>query len=1177
MELQGFKSFANRISLEFQPGINAIVGPNGSGKSNIVDAVRWALGEQSIKTLRGYKLEDVIFAGSSKRKPLGMAEVAITLDNSDNLIPLDYSEICFMRRTFRSGESEFYLNKTSCRLKDIQEILMDSGIGKDGYSIISQGQIDDILTCRPEERRAMLEETAGIAKYKLRKKEAEARLAETVNNVSRIDDIISEISSQLKPLAVQKDAALKYKELSLLLTNTEISLLVLQLEDREKRLAHIREKLDSKEKAILQLSSIIESLKTNLDDYKNRQNSIESDYEKAQKNFYEVSGKIKDLQKDFEMLSADKNRTLNENNKLLSDIRNQETLITAFKETFKEKSCELAKKADDINDTLEKLNTSENRLTEINSKITEVQYSISNFQGSIMQLLNDISEKRSTISNLTGTKSNFENRLKQIRDERKEIENTNKKILDKITDIESRRTQLEQTKTNLKKEIEHLENILKNLTENRNINVNAKTKKQQELVTLTAQEKTLAEIYDNYEDYQYGVKNLLLALKSKRYNDSRIHGTIADAISVDEQYEVAIETALGYAMQDIICENEESAKDAIEYLKKHGLGRATFLPLSVLKPRFLEPYESKIVLEDDKVLPAIELIKFDDKYYPALAFLLGRVLVAKTFEDALIAAKRCHFSLKIVTIQGEILSPGGSITGGSQNKSKFLLTRKRKLAEDRQKISKLNLELEKLDSIIITLNNKILDTQKQITEKNEHLNSIESEIATLNDELREKQLIFQERIKRKEQLEAEIFSINKKIQEITDEILLLENEIKNVDSQNLSGQDAVKQLQNELAELNKLRDDLSAQVTELKVKVASYNQEKINIEENLDAINDRINNCYTEIDKYRKKIGENDKLLLNINKEIDTCKKELKSFDAQCSDLQKLLESLARQKDEIKHQINNAQNKLNQAEREYAQGEKFLQNNKIEEAKILTELLQIKNELFERYNVSDPEVGEYDYESADKLKERLSSLKREIELLGPVNLKAIEDYENIKARYDFLKSQRDDLVKAKLDLDSLINEINSNMEAMLLETIEKVNREFNKVFSELFDGGSAELIIEGDANVLECGIELNVQPPGKRLQNISLLSGGEKALSAIALLFALLNIKSTPFCILDEIEAALDDANIARFTRYLKKSSANTQFIVITHRKPTMEIADALYGITMEDDATSKLLAVKVG
>lgn len=1178
IELHGFKSFADRIILELQPGINAIVGPNGSGKSNIIDAIRWVLGEQSVRSLRGAKLEDVIFSGSDKKRPMGMAEVALTIDNSEHLIPLEYSEISFIRRAFRSGESEFYLNRTPCRLKDIQDLLIDSGVGKDGYSIIGQGRIDEILTCKPEERRVIFEEAAGIMKYRGRKKEAEKRLEETVDNISRVDDVIYEISSQLEPLALQKETALKYKVLTSEFMELDVNILLIDLQGKEKRLNQIEENKQENERLLEELNKLKQSAKEQIVEYETKLGSNEEEYERIQRTFYTINSQRKDMEKDLELAINEKKRIKNEQEQLIKDIEQKEERIITEQNALRLKSNNLEEKIKTINRIELEVDENEKRLTLLDDEINRKEKYIESIKGDVIDLLNYASEKRNAISGLNTMKLNLQKRLQQITNEEQQINEVNSKTSHEIADIETqtnqleslckeRETKIEETKKNLERKVLELQNKEKILI-----------RKQQELNTLVSRRNALKEIIDSYEGYQFGVKNLLISLKDKKYIDSEIYGTIADIITVKQQYEVAIETALGGAMQNVICENEQNAKNAIDYLKKYDYGRVTFLPLSTVKPRYLRHDEVYLSSMKGYISTAIELIDYDKKFFPVLAYLLGRVIVAKSIDDAIAIANKCGFSFKIVTIEGDIINPGGSITGGSYKQSNFLLSRKRQLVDYELAIEKHKNELAEMKNLIEILNIEIERMQKSIKDNTDIIYATKSELIALKKQLEEKHRILNERCQRKNQLLEEKGQIESELNGIISQVSALETDIGSIDTKSISNQAKVKELQQQIDEDKKKRNKLTNDITNLKIDLASHKQEEISYKQSLQTIEENIKLQVREIEALKEKLKINKSLTINTEDKIAKYESEIVDFKNKEKGYDALIELLKNDKTEFKNAIHTAQFNLSKIERDINRIEKKLHDRNIQEATIKIEINQIKNELYTNYRLTDSQALEMKKElgTLEEMRKKLADIKREVESLGPVNMQAIEDYDKLKKRYDFLNTQRNDLITAKDNLDNIIEQITKTMEELLLSSIKKVNEEFNIVFSELFEGGKAELIIEENGSILNCGIEINAQPPGKKLQKLSLLSGGERALTAIALLFSILNTKATPFCVLDEIEAALDDANIERFTKYLKKVSEHTQFIIITHRKSTMGVADALYGISMEETAVSKVLAVKM-
>lgn len=1179
IEIHGFKSFAHRIELDFRPGINAIVGPNGSGKSNIIDAIRWVLGEQSIKTLRGSKLEDVIFTGSNLKKPMGMAEVAITLDNSDRLIPLDYSEVSFIRRAFRSGESEFYINKTLCRLKDIQELLVDTGIGKDGYSIISQGRIDEMLAYRPEERRLIFEEAAGIMKHKVRKNEAEKRLEETMDNIARIDDILGEIEYQLGPLAIQKDTALKYMDISEDYRELEVNMLLMGYKNKEKKLRQVKDIILEKQSILDDTNRQLEVLNTTLLDYKTQAEEYEKIYEDFQGQLFSTRSQRKDYQKETDWIENEKTRLIKENQGNIERIYSEEKKIREIKNTLNVKIQELEQKIKDINQLEIEIEEKEKKLQFIQNNADKREKLIESLKGDVIDLLNYASQKRNIISSLNTMKQNLDNRLKQIERDELQIDEANEKTSREIRCIEEEIKGLENSISDTQKEVENLRNEIKIKTIEAEKGQKHENDTQQDLSTAVSRLKALKEISDNFEGFQFGVKNLLLAIKDGAYTDPGIYGTVADVITVKQKYELAIETALGGSLQNIICDSEENAKQAIDYLKRSDLGRVTFLPLTAIRSRSLSSSEKFVLDLAGCLSTAVDLVTYDKRYHPAIANLLGRVLVADCLDNAVVIARKSGFAFKIVTLRGEVLNPGGSITGGSQKRSYFILSRKRQLSEGKDKIDKLNEQLEKIKQENYILK-ELIDEKKEVIEsKVNFLYDAKGQIIALDKQREEKQNLLEERFDRRKQLEVEKQQILSETREIISEISTVENDIGDLDTKNVSSQSKVKELQVLMVEDKQKIENLSKIITEKKVMLASNRQEEITLKQNIQTLEENQMDKTKEIKDLRDKIKENEDELLTIEEKIINNRKKIEALLNKEKELERNIEDLREKKDAIKNDGEKKQTQLNKLTVDRRSLEKTLHKSNIEENTMSIKLSQIVDRLLEKYSLTIEEAKklERDLGSLEDIKDRLSKLHKELESLGPVNLKAIEDYENLKKRYDFLKTQRDDLIEGKDKLDSLVQGITKTMEEILFSAIQEINKEFKKVFTEMFGGGKAELIIDDEKGILECGIDINAQPPGKKLQSLSLLSGGERALTAIALLFAILNTKATPFCILDEIEAALDDANIDRFTQYLKKVSKHTQCIIITHRKRTMEVADALYGIAMEETAISKVLSVKIG
>lgn len=1178
IELQGFKSFADRIDIEFQPGINAVVGPNGSGKSNITDAIRWVLGEQSIKTLRGSKLEDVIFSGSQKRKPMGMAEVSIVLDNSDHMLPLEYSEVCITRRAFRSGESEFYLNKVPCRLKDIQELFMDTGIGKDGYSIISQGEVDEFLMARPEERRLIFEETAGIMKHRARKREAEKKLEETMANLSRVDDLLAEIKSQLDLLFSQRMKALEYKRLTERQKLLEVNLHLLEIEEIREKLAQVESELQKKSKALFQIKDKKALLEDELVHIKEEWAEKQSECERLQSEFFQKNAEKNEIEKEKKWQSERLQQ-------LKDSLGDMEKKLDALKEKLLDAQGNLCSKVEklegkvkELNEVESNLRQKEKELASLDHEIKEKQAAVESLKGDVIDLLNSASEVKNTIASLNAMKNNMQKRLQQIEEDLKRINEAKTLTSKELEAIENKLSDLKNTLSSLNEKIEFEQKLLSQ----KNREYGEKSKLLQEKIILLNQLKSrykaLEEINQSYEGYQLGVKNLLSHLKAGKVCLKGIYGTVADIIKVDRTLETAIEAALGGALQNVVCDSEQDAKEAIEYLKQNNLGRVTFLPLTSVKPRALSPHEEWVLSAPGCVGIACELVEYDRKFSPVLLHLLGRVIVAEDIDKALEIARNTDFGIKIVTLEGEIINPGGSITGGSLKRSSLLLSRKREFEEIKENLRQVEGEISELKNAISRIEKALRTSQESIDTMSKSIYSCNQDIASLEKEKAEKNGLIRERLERQRILELEKKQIEEELKEIELEISKVEQNKNSLEKQNRERQLKVESLEREIKERERLKEGLENEINNLRAILNDVRQEKLglkyqiqNLEQNLSEWQKQQNEIIQNLNSVRAAIG-------TTESKIQELQNRLEENAEKQANLQNALNEVKSQKEKLDGKLESLQKKITGLERAEKREQNAIAELRINETSLRVHMENLEAILMEKYSMSLRDALELkeDLGSGEKIKQELFAVKKNIEELGPVNLSAIEDYENLKARYDFMKSQRDDLLQAKMKLDDLIKDLTRTMEEMFLNTFRKVQAEFKKVFVELFGGGKAELVLEDEVNPLESGIEVIVQPPGKKLQSLSLLSGGERALTAIAILFSILNIKATPFCVLDEIEAALDDANIDRFTRYLKKIAERTQVIIITHRKGTMEVADALYGVTMEETAVSKLVTVKL-
>ena len=1178
VEIQGFKSFADKTTIEITDGTTAIVGPNGSGKSNIADAIRWVLGEQSVKNLRGNKMEDVIFAGTSKRRALGYSEVTIAFDNKDGEIPLEYAEIEITRRMFRSGESEYYINKNSCRLKDIRELFMDTGIGKDGYSIIGQGRIDEILSNRPEDRRNIFEEAAGIVKYKTRKVEAERKLEKTQGNLLRIKDIIYELTNRLDSLEIEANKASIFTELYNKLKKLEINIYLKDIrkiegqikeisaekEDLEKKLsAKLEEKIEIEGKFnILKLE--IEELDNSIEISRNNNLSLTKELENNQNQLKIIEEKEKYYNRDLE-------RLIEEKELLERRIREFEATRLKIQADISVASKEYDKILDDFDKKSIELEISQ-------KKLKEIEKDIDTEKNNMIRIYNNSSDKKSELNSIISFNENVEKRIGQLKKDIEFMNTRRKESLEKHNDYtkseDDINTELSNLKDRLKKfkdeEVKYNDSLNQvNEMFNRN-NVKLQTK----LSSL----KILRNMENDYEGYFKGVKSVLKQSKENPRLNRGFIGIVADLIKVDEKFERAIEISLGSNIQNVVTKTEEDAKNIIEYLRDNKLGRVTCLPLNVIKGNTIE-----IDPKDKEVFNiyglGYELIKFSKEYDGIFKFLLGRTIIIENMDYGIKFANKYNHSYRIVTLLGEVLNPGGSITGGSYGDSGISIISRR------SKIEKLNKEIEEIKNSQVKL-------EGEKAAYIEELVALRKETIETEEMIKEKEYRLIELKNLKESNSLELERLDKSIKKSIDEIDTLKNEIRSYKDRIDSLTSLINDYENEI-EINKEK---------IKSLTISYNEEKLEIEEkskvvtdlkiSLNSIDNRINTLNENYKKINADIRESSDELTEREEAIITNSENIESITKAREDLffnmqvleEKVkiskaeLDNLIIKKSEIMKSFYNEQNRLIELNNIVNQTEKSINQLEVKLARNSVQLDNYHKKLYDEYELNYNEALEYetDLENMKNAIVETRRLKGEIKELGNVNLGAIEEYKNVKSRLEFILKQQNDLIEAKDSLNKVIKDMENKMRNQFITNFKEINKNFQEIFKTLFNGGHAELIIENEEDLLESGIEINAQPPGKKLQSLTLLSGGEKSLTAVALLFAILKLKPSPFCILDEIDAALDEANISRYTNYLKNFDKDTQFVIITHRKTTMEIADVLYGVAMEEEGISKIISVKL-
>ncbi len=1174
IEVQGFKSFANKIMFQFHNGITGIVGPNGSGKSNVADAVRWVLGEQRVKQLRGASMQDVIFSGTENRKPLSYAYVAITLDNADHQLAIDFDEVTVARRIYRSGESEYLINGSPCRLKDVNELFYDTGIGKEGYSIIGQGQIDKILSGKPEERRELFDEAAGIVKFKRRKAAAQTKLENEKQNLIRVNDILSELEKQVGPLERQSEVAKVYLRKKEELKTLDINVFLLENKRLREQLEQVEEKYNLANAELKDTNGKYEGIKEEYEQIQAEIESLEEAIEQARSTVTDtglmrgkLEGEMNVLKEQINSAKGSEAHLTNRRNALEEEIsakkKDKETILTEKGETDIQVQ-EIAATAE----------AEKAKLDEIQAKIEELNNAIEAGKNTIIGELN----QRATIKSKMGR---FDTMMEQVNIRRAEL---NSRLLRAKSD-EAERAE------NLKKLEEHFAEVteeLRKMTEqvagtelelgNIREALSKKDAKLRETQSAYHMEKSkleaLSNLTERYEGYGGSVKKVM----EQKEKNPGIVGVVADIIKVEKKYETAIETALGGNIQNIVTDDEETAKKMIRFLKENRLGRATFLPLtSINKPQEFKNPEA--LSEKGVIGMADELGRIEERYRNVAKAMLGRIVVVDNVDNAVKIARKFDYGIRMVTLEGELLVPGGAISGGAFKNNSNLLGRRREIEE-------LEKNTKKLLAAIDQMNRDIDDTKTNRNRMRMELEALKTEIQRQSIEQNTARLnIEQARERMDEEVEAEASlkleekEIESRIFEIRNDKESIQQELAGSEELEKSTQEQIAGFQKELEDARRLETEAAAHVSDWEMRVEKMRQTQGFKQTNVDRIDEEISRSQAELDEILEALEKNSVEVEHKKQNIAEIEKTIEaSYDAQNESESMLKESVARREELNAKQKNFFQSREEMAEKKAALDKEVFRLNTQKEK--LGENLEAQiNYMWDEYEITLTDAAAARDESMTDLpsmKKEIFALKDQIRKLGDVNVNAIEDYKNLMERFTFMKTQHDDLVEAEKTLEGIIEELDSAMRKQFTEKFAEINREFDKVFKELFGGGKGTLELMEDEDILEAGIRIIAQPPGKKLQNMMQLSGGEKALTAISLLFAIQNLKPSPFCLLDEIEAALDDSNVGRFAKYLHKLTKNTQFIVITHRRGTMEQVDRLYGITMQEKGVSTLVSVNL-
>jgi len=1174
IEVHGFKSFANKITFKFHNGITAIVGPNGSGKSNVADAVRWVLGEQRVKQLRGASMQDVIFSGTETRKPMGYAYVAITLDNFDHALSIDYNEVTISRRVYRSGESEYLINGTICRLKDVYEMFYDTGIGKDGYSIIGQGQIDKILSGKPEERRELFDEAAGIVKFKRRKDTAVKKLEEEKNNLTRVKDILSELEKQVEPLEKQSEIAKEYLRKKGELKTLDVNMFLLEEERIKNQLASVDEKLkivnfdlkdaqakyentrneyEEIEVKIETLDKIIEEKRNLLSDTSILKGKLEGEISvlKEQIHFAETNKENLDIR--VESIKTDMDKREKERNKIVED-----------KKALDEQLAKLEKSRDDARGSL----------GIVQGKIAELNTIIENGKNEIIQILNEragIKAKMGRydlmIEQINIRKAELQSRLLRAKSDEVDQEATIKQLYDSLNQIS----------VDILKSNDELEAFNEKLAQTKDVLIH-KDKELGEAQVVYHNEKSKLDALKNMLERYDGYGSSIRRVMEQKDVTEGIIGVVADIMEVDKEYETAIETALGGNIQNIVTADETVAKAMITYLKTNKMGRATFLPLTSIKDRgeFTKP---EVLKEKGVISLASELVKTDKKYKDVVGQLLGAIIVVDNIDHALLIAKKYKYLLRIVTKDGEYLTPGGAMAGGAFKNNSNLLGRKRENEELEKKVAEY---LAIIDEMMIDIE-KTKEARNKLRNDIEALKNCQQERYIAQNTA---QISVNQALEKKEEAERGNLALEKENIEIDGQIADIRISKDSIQEELGTSEEREKELEQQIQEagkaLNSHRNDENDEVlkvSELELEVANLKQKQEFALQNSERIHDEIKHLTEEITQINIKISEADEDIKSKQNNISEIEKTIMSSvlatDENEIGLKKAIEdkdalngkqkNFFKSREDLSERINNLDKEVY---RLTGQKEKLEESS---ESQI--------NYMWDEYEITLSaaiEMRNQELTELSSIKREILSLKDQIRKLGDVNVNAIEDYKKLMERYNFLKTQHDDLVEAETTLLGIIEELDIAMRQQFQEKFVQIGKEYDKVFKELFGGGKGTLELIEEEDILEAGIRIIAQPPGKKLQNMMQLSGGEKSLTAIALLFAIQNLKPSPFCLLDEIEAALDETNVTRFANYLHKLTKHTQFIVITHRRGTMEKADRLYGITMQEKGVSALVSVNL-
>lgn len=1173
LEMQGFKSFPDKTVLEFNKGITAVVGPNGSGKSNISDAVRWVLGEQSTKTLRGSKMEDVIFSGTDVRKAKGFAEVTLRLDNTDRSLNKDSDEVSVTRRYYRSGDSEYLVNGESARLRDVNELFMDTGLGRDGYSIVGQGKIADMVSPKASERRDMLEEAAGISHFRYRRGDAIKRLAQAEENLVRLRDILSELESRVGPLKAQSEKAQKFIVLAGERKNLEIGIWLNTIDKTGEKMRDQEHKIEIAEASHKEAQDELSKIGEMIDKAADGTRDINIKLEEIRNSASGFEEKLSDIDSQIKVAE----NSILHNNETIERINRDKA---AENETEQNIDAAVSAARECIQKAEEQIADATRQMDELSKQEETYRLSSSEFSDRAAALSGEISALSVRLADCRVTAETANSSIEEIRSRISAIDESMGTRKDDYDTLLKRKADAEAELEEIQDEIVSVKNAIDGYTlrfENRGKKADsvklAIDEKQRELHKGQDRVRLLEDLEKNMEGYFGAVKAVMK--ESGRGALRGIYGPVSQLITVKEKYSAAIETALGAAVQNIVVDNETDAKRAMGFLKEHRAGRATFLPITAIKGRVL----SEQGLDDQYgfVSIASDLVSYDNKYSEIIRWLLGRTAVAEDIDSAISIAKKYSYRFRIVTLDGQVINAGGSMTGGSRVQNAGILSRGNEIERLKGSLASMQKELDGMLSDYKLLSEDASAAKAELEgaegdllrAKEENIRR-EGELKLASDKLASVSSGVKELLEEKETLEKRIESVSSGAEAARSQIDELKETLESKEKE-------LESITGDSKTLQKNREEVASKAAEIRLRIVSLQKD---VEANTDEIT-RLKNRKTghldrlsELDGEIREIEEKNDELRALTERLSADEKALK---ANHGDAQNQINELISQRDELEKQANDLRlhERAKSEERERLSGDIA----RLEERKIAmrNEYDNLTSKLYDEYQLTRREAAALEIEIDDYslAAKRLAELKSQIRALGSVNVSAIEEYKEVSERYEFLSGQINDVETSRAELNKMIDDLTGKMAEQFREQFNRINSCFGQTFIELFGGGKAELRLEDERDVLGSDIEIKVQPPGKNVQNINLLSGGEKGLSAIALLFAILKVTPAPFCIFDEVEAALDDVNVSRYAQYVRRMTKNTQFILITHRRGTMEEADVLYGVTMQEKGVSKLLELK--